>query len=101
LINQSTPWLFHATPRYNLSMPMTAHDLLEAANRLSQADREWLARELLHPPGDGSSEAEIEAAWGEEIKRRLDEIDSGAVQMIPMDDVVARMKARISAKQRA
>jgi len=82
-------------------MPMTAQDLLEAANRLSQADRAWLAQELLHPPGDGSTEAEIEAAWGDEIKRRLDEIDSGAVQLIPLEDVLARMDARFAAKSRA
>jgi Putative addiction module component len=86
--------------RYNLSMPMTALDLLEAANRLSQADREWLARELLHPPGDGSSEAEIEAAWGDEIKRRLDEIDSGTVRMIPLDEVLADMNALVASKRR-
>jgi len=88
-------------PRYNLPMPMTAQDLLEAANRLSQADRSWLAQELLHPPGDGSTEAELEAAWGDEIKRRLDEIDSGSVQMIPLEEVLADMDARIAAKSRA
>jgi putative addiction module component (TIGR02574 family) len=82
-------------------MPMTAQDLLEAANRLSQADRSWLAQELLHPPGDGSTEAELEAAWSNEIKRRLDEIDSGAVQMIPLEEVLADMDARIAAKSRA
>jgi putative addiction module component (TIGR02574 family) len=81
-------------------MPMTAHDLLEAANRLSQADRAWLAQELLHPPGDGSTEAEIEAAWSDEIKRRLDEIDSGKVELIPLEEVIARMDARLSAKSR-
>lgn len=59
-------------------MPMTEHDLLEAANRLSQAARDWLVQALLHPPCDGSSKAEIEAAWGEEI-------DSGAVQLISYD----------------
>jgi putative addiction module component (TIGR02574 family) len=82
-------------------MPMTAQDLLEAANRLSQADRAWLAQELLHPPGDGSTEAELEAAWGDEIKRRLDEIDSGKVELIPLEEVLARMDARLSAKSRA
>ena len=82
-------------------MPMTAHDLLEAANRLSQADRAWLAQELLQPPGDGSTEAELEATWGDEIKRRLDEIDSGKVELIPLEEVLVRMDARLSAKSRA
>ena len=87
-------------PRYNLPMPMTAHDLLEAANRLSQADRAWLAQELLHPPGDGSTEAELEAAWGDEIKRRLDEIDSGQAEMISLEDVLAEMNQLIASKRR-
>ena len=78
-------------------MPMTARDLLEAANRLSQADRDWLAHELLHHPSDGSTEAEIEAAWGEEIKRRLDEIDSGNAKLIPGELVVERMFAKVAA----
>ena len=75
---------------------MTAHDLLEAANRLSEADRSWLAQELLHPPRDGSTEAELEAAWGDEIQRRLDEIDSGAVEMIPLEEVLADMDAMVA-----
>jgi putative addiction module component (TIGR02574 family) len=47
-----------------------------------------------------ASEAVIEAAWGDEIKRRIDEIDSGAVKMIPHEEVLARMDARIAAKRR-
>jgi len=82
-------------------MPLTARELLEAANRLSQADREWLAHELLHPPGDGSTDAEIEAAWAQEIERRLDEIDSGAVQMIPWDEVREEMLTGMSPEARA
>lgn len=45
-----------------------------------------------------ASEAELTAAWGDEIKRRLDEVDSGAVQMIPGAEVLARMDARLKAK---
>ena len=85
--------------RYNLAMPMTAHDLLEAANRLSQADRDWLAQELLHPPEDGSSDAEIDAAWSDEIKRRLGEIESGAVELIPLEVVLAEMDELLASKR--
>jgi Putative addiction module component len=81
-------------------MPMTAQDLLKAADRLSQADRSWLAQELLHPPGDGLTEPELEAAWGDEIKRRLDEIDSDAVEMISHEDVLADMKQLIASMPR-
>lgn len=47
-------------------------------------------------PGD----AELAAAWEGEIKRRLDEIDSGAVDLIPLEDALADMDSHIAAKQR-
>ena len=59
----------------------------------------WLIENLLEE-GDRGSEAEIEAAWDSEIKRRLDEIDSGAVKLIPLEDLLARMDARILVRQR-
>ena len=36
---------------------------------------------------DPTLEPEVEAAWSAEIKRRLVEIDSGTVELIPWDDV--------------
>ena len=61
---------------------------------------DWLIESLLirenHAP-----EAEIETAWDGEIKRRLDEIDSGVVRMIPAEQVHARMMARLSPEARA
>uniref|UniRef100_E6Q015 Addiction module component n=1 Tax=mine drainage metagenome TaxID=410659 RepID=E6Q015_9ZZZZ len=77
-------------------MAMNAQDILEAASHLSQADRDWLALELLHQSVDGSSEAQREAAWGQEIKRRLDEIDSGVAQMLPVEKVIAEMEAAVA-----
>jgi putative addiction module component (TIGR02574 family) len=71
---------------------------LEQARQLTPDEQDWLAECLLIK--DESVSAEIEAAWGDEIKRRLDEIDSGAVKMIPLEDVLADMDARIEAKRR-
>lgn len=42
---------------------------------------------------DSVSEFEVEAAWSEEIKRRLAEIDAGAVDLIPWEDVRAELFA--------
>jgi putative addiction module component (TIGR02574 family) len=36
---------------------------------------------------DPISEPDVEAAWSAEIKRRLGEIDAGAVELISWDDV--------------
>src|SRR5208282_5266332 len=71
--------------RYNLPMNRSAQEILEDARQLPPSEVNWLIENLLQE-GDGASEAEIEAAWDGEIKRRLDEIDSGAVKLVPLED---------------
>ena len=85
--------------RYNLAMNRTAAEVLEDVRRLPPGEVDWLIGELLQG-GDGSSDAEIEASWKAEVERRVAEIDSGAVEMLPLEDVLARMDARILARQR-
>jgi putative addiction module component (TIGR02574 family) len=80
-------------------MSRSAAEILEEARQLPPNEVNWLIESLLLE-GDGAPQAEIEAAWDGEIKRRLDEIDSGAVEMVPLDDVLARMDKRITARQR-
>jgi putative addiction module component (TIGR02574 family) len=80
-------------------MSRSASEILEDARHLSPSEVNWLIENLLDQ-GEGAPEAEVEAAWESEIKRRLDEIDSGAVAMIPLEDVIARMDARVLARQR-
>lgn len=79
-------------------MSPNAQRLLDEARQLPPEEREWLAEFLLI--GDENvSAADVESAWDAEIKRRLDEIDSGAVKMIPGEEVLARMDARLKAKR--
>jgi putative addiction module component (TIGR02574 family) len=71
-------------------------DILKKALALPPEARAALAGSLLesldeHPPDPG-----IEAAWSEEIKRRIEEVDSGKVQMIPYEEVRRRLMARLS-----
>jgi putative addiction module component (TIGR02574 family) len=40
--------------------------------------------------------AEVEEAWAAEIKRRLDSIDRGEVELIPAEDVIAEARRRVS-----
>ena len=72
-------------------------ELLEAAVALSEADRAELAGLLLetleHEPDPG-----VEIAWANEIERRVREIESGAVQTIPWEQVRAELYARLGEK---
>lgn len=77
-------------------MSPNAQRVLELARQLPPDEQEWLAECLLIK--DERVAAELESAWGNEIKRRLDEIDSGAVEMIPLEDVLVRMDARRKSK---
>jgi putative addiction module component (TIGR02574 family) len=40
---------------------------------------------------DEPADAGVEAAWAEEIKRRVDEIRSGKVKMVPGEQVLREM----------
>jgi hypothetical protein len=86
-------------PRYNLSMSPSAQRILEEALLLPADELDWLVESLLIKD-KSAAEAEVEAAWDGEIKRRLDEIDSGAVELIPLEDVIADMDATIQSRQR-
>jgi len=80
-------------------MNRSAAEVLEDVRRLPPSDFDWLLGELLQS-GDGSSAEEIEASWKIEVERRVAEIDSGTAKLIPMEDVLAHMDARLLARQR-
>lgn len=42
---------------------------------------------------------DVEQAWDQEIKKRLDEIDSGNVEMIPWEKVQADIEEKLRAKR--
>jgi hypothetical protein len=80
-------------------MSRSAQEILEEARQLPPDDVDWIVESLLIKD-KSPADAQIEAAWDSEIKRRLDEIDSDAVEMIPLEDVLAEMDATIRARQR-
>ncbi len=43
-----------------------------------------------------NEEDEIEAAWGEEIEHRVEEIDSGTVELIAGEQVMAELRALLT-----
>lgn len=60
-------------------------ELLEAALRLPEDTRTELADRLydsLGPP----DESDVDAAWAEEIRRRIDDLESGKEKAIPLEE---------------
>jgi putative addiction module component (TIGR02574 family) len=73
---------------------MTIEELKREALRLDSSSRASLARDLLSSLDD-LPEDEIERVWLEEASRRHDEVASGAVKTIPMDEVFAEARAKL------
>ncbi len=71
-------------------MSSLVEELSLKARALSAEDRVRLAEELLATVQD--VDAEVEAAWEEEIRRRIAEIDSGTAKLIPADEVFAEIR---------
>jgi putative addiction module component (TIGR02574 family) len=73
-------------------------DLLSAALGLPAHDRARLARELLRSLDEAGDTRSTEA-WTEELRRRLDEVKDGTVELDNWDDVRARLAARRAQRQ--
>jgi putative addiction module component (TIGR02574 family) len=64
-----------------------ANELLEKALTLSSGDRGAIIQRLIQSLDDEPAEEGVEAAWSEEIKRRVQEIELGTVEMIPGEEL--------------
>ncbi|MGE5081602.1 MAG: addiction module protein [Acidobacteriota bacterium] len=63
--------------------------LLEQALSLSVEEQEALADSLISSLG-GKVDEGVQAAWDEEVKRRIEELDSGRAKTIPWEEVRER-----------
>ena len=68
--------------------------VLEQALALSTQERGLIIDRLIKSLDDEPSEAGVEEAWAAEIKSRIDDIESGKVEMIPGEEVLRRLAAR-------
>ncbi len=71
-------------------MSSLVEELSRKARALPAEDRVRLAEELLATVQE--VDAGVEAAWEEEIRRRIAEIDSGTAKLIPADEVFAEVR---------
>jgi putative addiction module component (TIGR02574 family) len=66
-------------------------ELLEKALELSTQERGWLASRLIRSLDDEPAEEGVEAAWEDEIKRRVEDIRSGRLKTIPGEQVLKEL----------
>jgi putative addiction module component (TIGR02574 family) len=76
-------------------MTQQALDLLQKALSLSEEERADLACSLMDSL-DTLVDADAEAAWAEEIERRVADLESGKVKTVPWDEVRARISSRLN-----
>jgi putative addiction module component (TIGR02574 family) len=79
---------------YNRGLPREAADLLKEALSLPQEQRAALIDSLLESL-DSEIDEDAEEAWRQEIYRRLQQIDSGAVELIPWEDTERLLWAKL------
>lgn len=76
-------------------------ELLKKAMALPPEDRGLLAASLLDRLGEGLEvDVDIEAAWQQEIARRMEEVRSGKVRTIPWREVQQRAEMALHSKER-
>ena len=74
-------------------MAKKLEELFREAAQLPEHDRATLAG-LLIESLEPAPEADVEAAWSEEIARRVAELDAGTVKTIPWEEVRAELFGR-------
>jgi len=83
-----------ALRRDNQSVTTQANNILRTALGLDPKERAEIAASLIASLDPPKSD-DVEAAWTAEIKRRIESIDSGDVQLIPSDEVMRAMRERL------
>lgn len=73
-------------------------ELFQEASQLSETERADLAGRLLETL-HGEPDEDVEAAWAEEIERRIRQIDSGEVKAVPWEEVRAKLHARLHGRR--
>ena len=76
-------------------MDIQAEHVLRTALSLDPDDRAEIAASLIASL-DSQKDEDVEAAWAEVVKRRVEQIDKGEVQLIPADDVLRSMRERLN-----
>jgi putative addiction module component (TIGR02574 family) len=80
---------------YNNAMTQQTSELLQKALSLSEEERAELAGSLIESL-DATVDQAAEAAWNEEIARRIADLDSGKAKTIPWEAVRSRISSKLT-----
>lgn len=69
--------------------------ILEQALALSTQERGLVIDRLIKSLDDEPTEEGVEEAWASEIKSRVEDIESGKVEMIPGEEIERRLAERL------
>lgn len=72
-------------------MSTDAESLYQAALNLPEGERFHLASRLMESV-EGERDPGWEEAWSKEIARRIEEVENGTVEMIPWEEVRAKLR---------
>lgn len=75
-------------------MTRESADLLKKALALPEEERAALAGSLMDSL-DAAVDESAEAAWNQEIARRMEDLDSGKAKTIPWDQIRRRISGRL------
>jgi putative addiction module component (TIGR02574 family) len=75
-------------------MASSLSDLKKKAAQLPEHERAELALSLIASL-DGPADPDVEEAWAQEIERRVRQVESGDAELIPAEDVFARIRRRL------
>ncbi len=76
-------------------MTQQVSELLQKALSLSEEERAELAGSLIESL-DATVDEAAEAAWNQEIARRIEDLDSGKAKTVPWEAVRARISSRLT-----
>ena len=73
---------------------MSTKEIRAAALKLPKKSRIQLAHELLDSASD-REQREIDAAWAEEVERRIEAYESGKTKLLPLSRVMKDLRKRV------
>ena len=78
-------------------MPRKVREIVKEARQMPYGDRAELIEQLIADTAK-NIDPKIEKAWGDEVMRRLEEMESGKVKPIPGEQVMAEARKIIGRK---